>query len=201
MKRNAGLTYLELLIVLMLLAVIAVLIGGAFDFVRQSKERAIEMADREGQVILRGLFRGWVETMSPVTSENNFHGSAEGFSFNFSQKMQAKPNIQLLSIDFRITNNSSAEIALTGFDALGQTLLEKTRVFEPLLQSFSLEYYGKINDSPARWHPEWREDHLPRLIRFQATRENGDPMPPLTIRPGVQYSQSVISLLFPSPPT
>lgn len=201
MNRKAGLSYLELLIVLMLLAITATLIGGAFDFARQAKTRAIAYEAQETPIILRGLLRSWVENMSPVASENGFRGSATGFNFNFGGGLRAKPLAKSIAIHFSLSETNAALIEINGKDDPGAEVLQDTRIFAPALLSPNLSYYGKKSGEAPRWHETWEEPRLPRLIRFQATRPNGSPMPPLVIRPAVAYHQSLISALFPSPPT
>jgi len=201
MNRKAGLSYLELLIVLMLLAITATLIGGAFDFARQAKTRAIAYEAQETPIILRGLLRGWVENMSPVASENGFRGSVDGFSFSFAGGLRAKPLAKSIEIHFALNETNAAAIEIIGNNESGTEILRDTRIFAPALLSPSFSYYGAKPSQSPRWHEVWVEPRLPRLIRFQAARPNGSAMPPLVIRPAAAYHQSLISAPFPSPPT
>ena len=201
MNRRAGLTFLELLIVMMLLAFVAVLIGGAFDFVRQARERATALEMRQEQIILRGLLRGWVENMSPTAAENEFSGTPERFSFTLSDGLKAKPLAQVVTAEFRLLDPRTARLNLVGLDERGEEIIDESRVFESQLETATLAYYGIKNSTPPRWYEQWQEDHLPQLIRIEAIRGNGDPMPPMIIQPSVAYNQSLISVLFPSPPT
>ena len=201
MSRKAGLSYLELLIVLMLLAITAILIGGAFDFVRQAKTRAIAFEAQEEPIILRGLLREWVENMSPVVSENQFEGTSNGFGFTMASGLQAIPAANSIRVQFNLGEDITAFVGLLGTNAAGSVVLEETRSFEPRLETASFSYYGAKAGLTLAWHEAWDHGKLPKLIRFQATRSDGSEMPPLIIRPAVAYNQSLISVLFPSPPT
>ncbi len=198
MNRKAGLSYLELLIVLMLLAITATLIGGAFDFARQAKIRAIALEARQEPIILRSHLRRWVENMSPVPDDNTFEGSAKGFSFTLIGGLRAKPEAASISLRVFLDDTRAAKLEIIGTNASGDIILQELRTLEPSLETASFSYYGA---NPANWQDSWDAPRLPRLIRFQATRSDGSPMPPLVIHPAVAFHQSLISALFPSPPT
>ena len=197
MNRKAGLSYLELLIVLMLLAITATLIGGAFGFARQAKARAVAYETQETPIVLRGLLRKWVEGMSPVASDNGFIGEATGFSFISSEGLRAQPIATSIAIKMSTNAEASALIEIIGWGESNTEILRDTRVFEPLLISAAFAYYGKKSGETPKWHESWDEPRLPDLVRFQATRLSGSPMPPLIIRPAIAYDQSLISALLP----
>ncbi len=201
MNRKAGLSYLELLIVLMLLAITAMLIGGAFDFARQAKTRATAFAVQQEPIILRSHLRRWVENMSPVPVENAFLGNAKGFSFTLNEGLRARPEATTITLQIYLDDTRSAMLKITGTKSSGEMTLQDLRTLEPNLTAAAFSYYGSKLGQPETWHTTWEESRLPRLIRFQATRGDGSPMPPLIIHPAVSYHQSLISALFPSPPT
>ena len=201
MNRKAGLSYLELLIVLMLLAITATLIGGAFDFARQAKSRANVFVTQQEPIILRNHLRRWVENMSPVQAENTFSGSANGFSFILDEGLRVQPEAAVIALRIFLNGTRSVQLEITGTNVSGETTLQDLRTLEPNLRTAIFSYYGTKPGQPDRWYNIWEEPRLPRLIRFQATRKDGSPMPPLIIRPAVAYHQSLISALFPSPPT
>ena len=200
-NHKAGLSYLELLIVLMLLAITATLIGGAFDFARQAKVRATAFEAQQEPIILRGHLRRWVENMSPVQAENSFSGGSNGFSFSLNEGLRAQPDVADFALRVFLDDINSLQLEINGTNDSGEIMLQDLRKLETTLASATFSYYGTKPGQPEAWYSTWEEPRLPRLIRFQATRSNGSPVPPLIIHPAVAYHQSLISALFPSPPT
>ncbi|MFP3325075.1 hypothetical protein R0K05_18610, partial [Planococcus sp. SIMBA_160] len=78
-------------------------------------------------------------------------------------------------------------------------------VVQPLSQAasgLSIRYYGRrSSDTKRQWYDHWSDPaYLPDLVKIEWDREDGKPIPPLTLLPAKDERQRFISLSSLVPP-
>ena len=192
MKRNprAGVTLLELLIALWVMAAAAVILASTLGLAGRALARVgAEAADVQA-ITARVVLRRWLEGM-PVGAR--IVGDAGGMTFG---ALIDEPPLSAARVtEVRLTGEGGAVLAVAGDGALVAELAATGMLV-------GVDYYGSPGPGVA---PGWREDWpataeaLPELVRITYQTE-GRVAPPLTIIPARLERQSEMSLSSPSPP-
>jgi len=198
-NQNAGLTILELLVSMAVLAMISVALVSTLSTGQQVWQRSEQSARQADLAVTRHRLRMLIEHI-PVASrsEQILTGTKEEFLF------LTFPEDEALALDEPVIvslNVSSGSYEITGL------LLDKQRItIHQALASenavISISYYGaKTAISEKNWHDTWDGvPILPDLIKITIVEENGYQHPPLTVIPGRIWRQREISLSSLSPP-
>ncbi len=184
---DAGLTYIEMLVSLALLAIMSVLLAGAFDASRRILDRASGLSLDEDALLARLELRRALENARPdATASPTFAGSANGFTAEFLGQEDAPLNV---------TYTPEGELQWQGGSA-DVTQLAKE------LTGVRFSYYAIDQSSGQRqWTTAWvGENRFPDLIRIEARRPDGSPWPSMVVAPSKRLRQTEISASSPLPP-
>ena len=191
-RRNpqAGVTLLELLIALWVMAAAAVILSSTLGLAGRGLARVgAEAADVEA-ITARVVLRRWLEGM-PVGAQI----TGDGAGMTFGALIDEPPLSAAQVTEVRVTGEGGAVRAMAGDGALVAELAGEGVLV-------AVAYYGSPGPGIA---PGWREDWpptaeaLPELVRIIYETE-GRVAPPLTVIPARLERQSEMSLSSPSPP-
>jgi general secretion pathway protein J len=179
--KDAGFTLLELLIAMTLLALLSLVLFGAFRFGTRSWDRA-ETSTANGNEIRRAqdaitsaLSRAYPElqTADPANPHIFFGGEREAVTFLGPDRNQdgALDVITLGRQGDALTMIVTPELAR---DPKRQTVIRKLLGHVSFLE---LSYFGAGKpDDPPRWWTRWHNAaRLPQLIRIRASLSSGRP--------------------------
>lgn len=190
-RRNpsSGITILEMLLSLAVMAMISIGIGSLFQTGNQVWLRVGSNDYVAGEAVARADLRRELENMTIVSPDTGlttlFRATNEDFAFVAADE-EVWTNV--LFIDGRlIIRNEATGTAET--------------VRRNLLQT-SFTYFGrKTVREETRWHTNWNDATiLPSLIKIETWQINGTANPPLSIQPGKLTRQIDISLSSLVPP-
>lgn len=191
-RRNsrAGVTLLELLIALWVMAAAALILASTLGLAGRALARVgAEAADVEA-ITARVVLRRWLEGM-PLGARI----TGDGAGMTFGALIDEPPLSAARVTEVRITGEGGAVRAMAGDGALVAELAGEGVLV-------GLDYYGSPGPGIA---PGWREDWpptaeaLPELVRI-TYETDGRVAPPLTVIPARLERQSEMSLSSPSPP-
>jgi hypothetical protein len=186
-NRRAGVTLLELLIALWVMAAAAVILASTLGLAGRALVRVgADAADVEA-ITARVMLRRWLEGM-PVGAR--IVGDAGGMTFG--ALIDEPPMTAARVTEVRVTAEGGAVRAVAGDGALAAELAGEGALV-------GLAYFGSPGPGIA---PGWRTDWpataeiLPDLVRISYETE-GRIAPPLTVRPARLARQSEMSLSSP----
>ena len=190
-KRNGqqGITLLELLTAIAVMAMIAVGLSSLFDTGGQVWRRIDLNGEFADHAVNRSELRSRLETM-PVVSfdrplEDIFRATTDGFSAQVERGNQSV----WLTVTLGLTAANASD-GVTNF------------ILRSDLSTTKITYYGRksVRDLPE-WHDDWTNATLlPLLIKIETWQTDGTANPPLTIQPGKLTRQMEISLSSLVPP-
>jgi general secretion pathway protein J len=183
-RRDAGLTLVELLVVLALLGLLAGLMAAGLRTAASGWQRIVHRnAHREELDAVRALLRGMLSRIDPARLDQSgrtvvrFEGDQDGLSFlgPLAKRFGAE-DIVLYRLQFAGGGGLSISWRLDRQSLPGAGGLAPAAVNESITgcRDGSFAYYGKSDaaDDP-RWWPSWREQStLPALIRARFTWRN-----------------------------
>ena len=204
MKRNpkSGVTLLETLIGLLVMAMVAGLISAGFGTTTRFWDRSRQASDRAEQALARRDLRFWLEhaLVSPVPGDPRplLDGSSDRLTF-----LSVPPGGQFWG-------GSATEVSVQALGAtatavgLGPVTLDARQTTPALAAegtALSVSYWGqRTATEPAGWHAAWPpEAGLPGLIRIDFVGAGQVP-PPMIVRPAKAWLQSEMSLSSLVPP-
>lgn len=191
---RAGVTLLETLIGLLVMAMVAALLSAAFGTNLRLLGRSQLSTALVDQALARREFRGWLEHAleSPVPNDPRtvFSGTSTELRFlSVPPEGQFWPGVATevslgpeATANGKGTSDRSTEITLS-------------LALAPSGLIVNLQYWGRAAPGrPPEWHDHWSPDNgLPDLIRITFLGE--DPLPPpMSIRPAKAWRQSEMSL-------
>ena len=194
-RRNprAGLSLLELLIGLWVMAAAALILASALGMTGRALSRIGAGAADISLLTDRNRLRHWIEAM-PLGAV--LSGDTLGMSF---ATLIDEPPLDMATLTVVEVLQQGTAIALRAGPADGPsltgTLAETGKIVE-------IRYYGSPDlTSPKAWHDAWpgSSGTLPDLIRIDY-ESGGAPAPPLSVIPALWARQSEISLSSPVPP-
>jgi hypothetical protein len=204
MKRNpkAGVTLLETLIGLLVMAMVAGLISAGFGTTTRFWDRSLQAADRVEQAMARRDLRIWLEHAlpSPVPGDTRplFEGNSEQMTF------LAVPPGGLFwegsAAEVSVGPGAAKAIAV-GLDAASREDRQTTLHLAEDGSTLNFSYWGQRSASePPEWHGTWPADAgLPGLVRIDFVGADHVP-PPMILRPAKAWHQSEMSLSSLVPP-
>ncbi len=176
---DEGLSLLELLIALALMAIIAAGLSQSLGLGIRVWETSQRIDEPEEALILRARLRGWIERAEPpnrlLPFDNEFTADQDGFSFLTLAPTPHMPEAAAMRVS--ITRSPDGLIMmLTYLDDFGEPLETDTRKLsesEPLFSYF--------DDAEPGWVPEWQEkSYLPALVKIEV---DSDDWPEFTVSP------------------
>lgn len=194
-RRNprAGLTLLELLIALWVMAAAALILASSLGLTGRALVRIGSDAADIGPLTDRNRLRHWIESMPPGATL-----SGDSTSLAFATLIDEPPRDMASLTDVQLALIEGTLRAIAGpsdTPALTATLSETAT-------GLTIRYYGSpLPNSQSGWHDDWPATAiaLPDLIRIDYTSDVA-PAPPLSVIPALASRQSEISLSSPEPP-
>lgn len=207
MKRNprAGVTLLETMIALAVMAMIAVILSsglGASARMLISSGRITQSVD---QALARRDLRDWLEHALPAPFPGQVNGGLRGTTSELHFSFVSEDG-QFWAGDPVVVSLVRGEDGVFRLGARGsadqtQKLSEKVQVLSEKSSHLEISYFGRLRpEDPIIWLDHWSpEAGLPDLIRITIADDAN--LPPFTIRPGKVALHSEISLSSVLPPT
>jgi hypothetical protein len=194
-RRNprAGLTLLELLIALWVMAAAALILASSLGLTGRALVRVGSDAADIGPLTDRNRLRHWIESMPPGATL-----SGDSTSLAFATLIDEPPRDMASLTDVQLALIEGTLRAIAGpsdTPALTATLSETAT-------GLTIRYYGSpLPNSQSVWHDDWPATAiaLPDLIRIDYTSDVAL-APPLSVIPALASRQSEISLSSPEPP-
>ena len=170
-SRTRGMTLLELLVALVLLAAISTALLSATGMGIRTFERAEQLADQDNGIVTRLQLRRWLRSAaSPgllTQIETDFVGSQDGFEFTTLLPSGHAPSAAAL----RISVERQEQDIVVRIDELNdQSEVESTltRTLDVGSSDLSFRYLQSDGIEPI-WRSEWSEDlQLPLAVRVEA---------------------------------
>lgn len=189
-RRNprAGVTLLELLIALWVMAAAALILASSLGLMGRALARVGAEATDVDRLTARVTLRRWLEDM-PLAARL----TGDGASLTFFTLIDTPPLTAAELVAVRVSGDDGAVRAQAGVVQMD---------LSPAGAMSSIRYYGApgVADSAA-WRDDWpvTATGLPNLIRIEY-EDGARPMPPLTVVPARKAGQSEMSLSSPVPP-
>lgn len=187
-KRGAGFTLIEVLIAMTLLSVMVVLLFGSMKICAESWQKGEDKISEVNDVaVVYQFFRNHLSTALPLWDD--FSGENDDFAFagknqelKFVSSFPAsakKTGLQVFSLKLiKEDNEQSIQVTITPFFPAADS--EEWHKEEVTLlrhvSNLSINYYALDEaQSEGIWQEDWQEqDMLPKLVKIQIERENGD---------------------------
>lgn len=184
MRRNgrAGVTLLEMLIALWVMAAAAVILSSSLGLTGRALQRVGSEAADVDALAARVVLRRWLEEM-PVAAR--LTGDAAGMEFGALIDVPPLTAARVETVRFGM--DGSALRAVAGDGAVVAELSDDASLTV-------IRYFGE-----GVWREEWTAGSLPEAIRIEYL-DRGRIVPPLTVIPARRARQSEISLSSPVPP-
>jgi hypothetical protein len=188
MNSRAGLSLLELLLALALLAVIGASLVSSVGLGIRLSDRVTVLSEQHEPLAARRLLRSLLNTALPperiVPFDHAFLGQADSFSFVTLNGRNIAPTAAAL----RVTVRREPEALILTIAALMDGGDEKVVLELPLARETTFEafnYYDPQTE-PGNWTTSWEDaDKLPGLIRIDATRGNELRWPEFSVAPSL----------------
>lgn len=204
MKRHAklGITQLELMISLAIMALIAVFLANTLNFNRLSLER-IQLTSRQTEQYLnRETLRTHIEEI-PITAvePDLFQGTAESLVFKTVVLDGSFWAGEWTTVRLSRGDDDGLSMQMSGRHPSEAIPQQSELSLASNISGFSILYYGfRQAEQKALWGETWAEgNRLPDLVKIEWDT-SGRPSPPLTFVPGKVERQRYMSLSSLVPP-
>ncbi len=184
-RDRRGLSILELLIALALLAVISAALATTTNFGVQLFNRTEELSSDSAEIALRVRLRRWMETaVGPELIAGfpaTFSGTHDGMQFLTLAPAPFAPESAALRV-ILTTQTDSLNLQVDEIDDNGAVLTSHSRVLATGIRNVSFSYYSTDPDTPG-WHDTWAADTaLPVLVRITADQGSTPSWPEFIVR-------------------
>lgn len=204
---NRGLSQLEMLVALAVMAIIMVMLANAFTFVRIGLDRAGSTQAAIEDAVNREQFRSFAEAMGTTygkgTARDLLEGTGERITLRTTIPDQADGGSEDVTLELSLQNADAASVVIAAplINGTGQASAA-AMVLARDARSLEITYFGRPTDQPEPgWHAAWSDPtYLPDLVKIEITRVDGTPLPPLVFEPAKTERQSRISLSSLLPP-
>lgn len=165
---KSGLSLLELLIALVLLAAITTGMLAATQFGISVLERSEEISSENNELAMRIRLRGWLTRASAPNLVTNiplkFEGSENGFEFTTFANPEFAADSAALRIKVEV-RDAKLVCQITPLNDDGEVITEFDRLLTSSAQDVHFSYYDD-GEEPG-WRETWEhEARLPRLVRI-----------------------------------
>ncbi len=169
LRRNAGLTLMELLISLALMAFIALGITSSLGMALRVYDHSEELAPQSDPVVYRLHLRHWLANATPPSLLTpfpaRFEGSADRLQFITLAETPSFPQAAALRVELAV-NEDKLALAFTTLTDDGSDIEVLEKVLVEGVTNARISYLG---DDPTNmeWLTEWRSDTaLPRAVKI-----------------------------------
>jgi prepilin-type N-terminal cleavage/methylation domain-containing protein len=185
MSRNSGLSLLELLIALALLALIAGGLAASMGLGVRLYDRTSIQSDEVDEIALRIRLRALLAAAEPPSPSLPFpgglEGNANGFAFTTLAASQLFPESAALRV-IVTGENGALQMRIEALDDNGRGFDNLSRTLATEISGLSFGYYDDAEDSAA-WLATWTETtRLPALVRIEAEAGSTPDWPEFTVR-------------------
>jgi type II secretory pathway pseudopilin PulG len=202
-RSNHGITLLETLVSLAVMAIIALSLSYGMTAMLTFSDRTKGHTEDIAEIAARQLARAIIERAATVPFPGFDFVGMQGTSTSVTvESWYSEPPFWpgapvLLTLSADPTGTMSSRIA--AYDE-SRTPFEMDQQIGPA-GGISIRYFGQVpGDVAATWHSEWKSsDGLPQLIEITSGAPSSA-FPPTAIRPGRSNAQSEISLSSLVPP-
>ncbi|WP_208353094.1 hypothetical protein [Pseudaestuariivita rosea] len=182
LSSRSGLSVLELLMSLALLALIAGGLASAMGLGIRLYDRSTQISEHSDELTLRTRLRDWLATATPETQlvrfPTKFQGRMDGFSFVTLKPTPFAPDAAALRISVLFQDNVLT-MSAEALDDENQTI----QVFSaPLLTSTETVGFSYYDREEGVWHGDWTSPALPALVRIEAETGTTPEWPAFTVR-------------------
>lgn len=183
---RSGMSLLELLLALALLAVIAGGLAGALGLGLRLHDRSLALPKTSDAIALRIRLRSLLAAAVPPSQLAGFpvglDGRPDGFAFTTFAATGAFPEAAALRVEVR-ADAGSLRLGIAAMDDAGAALSTDDRLLAEELSGLSFGYFDARSDPPA-WRHDWTdESRLPDLVRIEADPGGEPDWPEFTVRP------------------
>jgi type II secretory pathway pseudopilin PulG len=188
-RSTAGITLLELLLAIGIMAMIAVGLSTLFDTGGQVWRRVEANSSVADYAVNRNELRRHLEAMPVVTIDVPLDQIFISEDSGFAVQVNREGDPEWISVNASLPK-------------LGFVRSQVNHTLRPDVSRIEFSFYGRksVRDVPA-WHDNWRSAAiLPILIKIESWDTDGAANPPLTIQPGKRTRQMEISLSSLVPP-
>ena len=170
-KASSGLTLLELLVALSLLAILLVGLLSTTQFGLNVLDRAQRQDDFHTELAMRVRLRGWLERAQPPVANNDypfvFSGTEQELSFVTLSETPYFPETFALKVIVRAAEEGLVAV-LEGLDESGATIHLTERRLN-VSGDFIIEYWDMFASEP-QWQRTWddarRIPHMVKIVRL-----------------------------------
>ncbi len=194
-NRKSGVTLLETLIALAIMAMAATLLSAAFSTYLKLLDRSETSSAEVESALGRRNLRVWIEHALPAAAPNDERPIFWGTSTEL-RVLSVPPGGQFwpgVATEISIGPTSEALAVGLSSDQTSQRTLEAN--LSPQTASLRFEYWGALpfGSTPA-WHDEWIDQTLPPdLVRISFVGNQPLP-PPMVARPSKEWFQDELSV-------
>ena len=194
-RRNprAGLTLLELMIALWVMAAAALILSSSLGLTGRALARVGSDAADIGPLTDRNRLRQWIESIPPGAT---LSGDSKTLSFTTLIDEPPLDMARLSDVQLALSDTTLRAVAGPTDEPALTATLSTTAI------GLTIRYYGRpLPDGQSGWHDTWPATAvaLPDLIRIDYPSDL-TPAPPLSVIPALSSRQSEISLSSPEPP-
>jgi prepilin-type N-terminal cleavage/methylation domain-containing protein len=184
-RDRSGLSLLELLIALALLAVISAALATTTNFGVQLLNRTEQLSSTNTEIALRIRLRRWMERAAGpqliVGFPTTFSGTQDRVEFVTLAPAPFAPDSAALRIILQ-TGTDTLNLQINEVDDTGTVLTNHNRVLATEIRNISFSYYSTDPDI-AGWHDTWTDETaLPALVRITADQGSTPSWPEFTVR-------------------
>lgn len=184
-RDRSGMTLLELLVALVLVAVIAAGLAASTSLGVQVLTRTEVLDDTNPQIALRTRLRQWMRTATPPSRlagfETGLTGDASGLSMTTLSPALFAPDSAAVQINLFVAEDVF-RMHVTSLDDDGAPLETHERVLAEGLTNLTISYYSDDPTNPG-WRAGWDDpNRLPRLVRVTADAGSTPAWPEFTVR-------------------
>lgn len=206
---EAGVSLLEVLIALAIMALIAYLISPLLSSSTRALLISSDIEENATMAFSRYELKVWLE--SAIANSSDDAGaknvSFQGFSDQIHFEMVEDngffwPGLNVsVSISAQGENGNERVVAVANGYSQNEVVQQKKLTLSSVAGTIEFEYFGRLNDmNEESWSSSWTDQNsLPELVRIWVKDKNTE-FPPLVISVGTVFSQNEMSLSSLVPP-
>lgn len=187
--RKSGLSLLELLVSLSMLALIGAGLAGAFELGTQIWSRTSALGEHRQEIELRRQLRRYMTQAMPPSRTaaigRPFSGSKDGLSFLTLAPTPFAPNASAMRLALSVQDDG-LQLTTEMIDEDGAIIGSWSDVLVQEADQISLQYWSSAAEPPG-WQSEWTNTtQLPELIRISVSEGSKPSWPEFVVRPLLQ---------------